>query len=101
MNEQKILSMLGLATKAGKIITGEDGCLNAIRSGKARLVLLATDASQNTQKKFTDKTTYYKTPLVSIFSKDQMAMAIGKQNRVTLVLTDEGFAKSIQKLIDN
>jgi len=91
--------MLGLATKAGKIITGEDACVNTIRSGKATLVLVATDASENTKKKFNDKAAYYKVSLLSIFTKDQLAKATGKQNRATVVLTDEGFTKSIQKLI--
>jgi len=99
MNEKKILSMLGLATKAGKIITGEDACVNAIRSGKATLVFVAADASAGTRKKFTDKTTYYKVPILTVFTKEQLQGATGKQNRASIVLADEGFTKSIQKLI--
>lgn len=48
----KALSRLGLATRAGKLISGEEIVLKAIRSGEAKLVLLAGDASDNTRKKF-------------------------------------------------
>jgi len=100
-NDERLLGMIGLAMKAGKIITGEDGCEKAIRSGKAHLVLVATDASENTKKKFTDKTNFYKVPLHSLFTKETMAQAIGKQNRATIVIADDGFAKSMSKLIIN
>lgn len=100
-NEKKLLSLIGLAKKAGKIITGEDGCETAIRSGQATLVLVATDASNNTKKKFTNKTTFYKVPLYSIFTKDEMSEAIGAQNRATIVVADAGFTKSMLSLISH
>jgi len=98
-NDAKILSLLSLAMKAGFITTGEDSCTDAIRTGKAHLVLVATDASNNTKKKFTNKTTSYKVPLISLFTKDAQSRAIGKDNRTTLALTNKGFAENIQKII--
>ena len=49
-----ILSMLGLAQKAGRIASGEFATEKAVRSGRANLILLTEDASANTQKKITD-----------------------------------------------
>ncbi|WP_179193713.1 ribosomal L7Ae/L30e/S12e/Gadd45 family protein, partial [Bacillus sp. S1-R5C1-FB] len=49
-------SFLGLAHRARKIISGEELVLKAVRSGKAKLVLLSEDASVNTTKRITDKT---------------------------------------------
>lgn len=46
----KTLSYLGLAMRAGKIVTGDEAVLKAVRSSEARLVVLAGDASDNTQK---------------------------------------------------
>jgi len=92
--------MLGLAKKAGKLITGEDGCLAAIRGGKAKLVLVATDASDNTKKRFADKTSFYGVPMYSLFDKEMVAAYIGMHNRATLVLTDPGFVAKISSLID-
>jgi len=99
-NEKQILSMLALAKKAGKIITGEDGCVKAIRSGAAKLVLVATDASDNTKKKFADKTSYYNVPIHSLFDKEMVSAHIGMNNRATLVITDTGFVTKILELIE-
>ena len=50
----KALSMIGLATKAGKIASGEFAVESAVRKGKACLVIIASDASDNTKKSFND-----------------------------------------------
>ena len=59
MSIRKELSLLGLAAKAGKVVSGEFATENAVKSGKAFLVLTAEDASNNTRKKFNDMCTYY------------------------------------------
>ena len=55
MNKQKALNMLGLAMRAGKLITGEEMTINEIRKRKVNLVIVTIDASENTQKKVSDK----------------------------------------------
>ena len=62
MSIRKELSLLGLAAKAGKVVSGEFATENAVKSGKAFLVLTAEDASNNTRKKFNDMCTYYEVP---------------------------------------
>ena len=52
MKQNKVLSMLGLATKAGKISSGEFSTEKEIKTGYAALVIVAEDASDNTKKKF-------------------------------------------------
>ena len=47
----KILSLIGLATKAGRCISGETMTESETKSGKAKLVIVASDASENTKKK--------------------------------------------------
>jgi len=44
---------------AGGIITGVDSVIGAVRGGKAKFVLIASDASDRTKKQITDKCTYY------------------------------------------
>ena len=61
MNKQKALNMLGLAMRAGKLITGEEMTINEIRKRKVNLVIVTIDASENTQKKVSDKSKYYQT----------------------------------------
>ena len=52
MARDKVLSLIGLAMKAGQVVSGEFSVEKCIKSGKAKLVIIATDASENTKKKF-------------------------------------------------
>jgi len=88
------LNALSLAFRAGKVLSG-DRVLPAIRNKQAKLVLLANDASDNTKKKYRDKTTYYNIPLLEQQSSLELSMAIGKNNRNYLAVTDDNFAKMI------
>ena len=65
IEQRKALNLLGLARKAGKLTTGQDLVLAAIRSGKAKVVLMANDCGQSTQKKFTDKCKSYDVALTT------------------------------------
>lgn len=96
-NDQKALNLLGLAQRAGKLLSGESLVLEAVRKKEARLVVLATDASKNTQKQFLNKCEYYDIPLNVHFSRDSISLAVGK-DRTVCAFTDNGFAQSFQKL---
>lgn len=98
MNKQP-LSGLGLAMRAGKLVTGDEIVMKAIRSAEARLVIVAKDASANTQKKFRDKCGTYKVPLMIGFDRERLGSSVGKPERVVLALTDQGFADMIRKAI--
>ncbi|MED4958483.1 ribosomal L7Ae/L30e/S12e/Gadd45 family protein [Paenibacillus macerans] len=95
----KALSGLGLAMRAGKLVTGDEVVLKAIRSAEAKLVIVAGDASANTQKKYRDKCGTYKVPLMVGFDRDVLGSSVGKPERVVLALTDQGFADMVRKAI--
>ena len=46
----KVLSLIGLAMKAGKCVSGETMTESETKSGKAKFVIVAGDASENTKK---------------------------------------------------
>ncbi len=98
---KKFISLLSLAQKAGFIVTGEEQCEKAISSGKGKLIILATDASDNTKKKFRNKSIYYKVPIRILSDRDTLSKAIGKNNRPTLVIIDDRFATQLSNLIDS
>ena len=54
MNKQKVSNLLGLAQRAGKIISGEELVIKSVQEGKTCLVFLADDAAPNLTKKITD-----------------------------------------------
>ena len=95
----KGLSMLGLATKAGKTVSGEFSVEKAVKENRAYLVIVAEEASDNTKKKFTNMCTFYKVPLFFYGNKDTLGSATGKITRTSVAVTDEGFATAIQKKI--
>ena len=45
------ISLVGLAAKAGKVVSGEFATEKAVKTQKAFLVIIAQDASENTRKK--------------------------------------------------
>ena len=99
MKQDRILSLLGLAQKAGKIASGEFSTEESVKRGKSYCIIVATDASDNTRKNFTDMGNYYQVPVYIYGNKETIGKAIGKQFRASLSVNDEGFAKSIEKLI--
>lgn len=96
----RALSQLGLAMRAGKVVTGDEIVLKAIRSSEAKLVILAGDASDNTTKKFRDKCGSYNIPLVIGFDRESLGTSVGKPERVVLAVTDQGFAEIISKKME-
>ena len=59
----KTLSMISLATKAGKTLSGEFLTEKEVKEGRAHLVIIAGDASANTKKKFQNMCDFYKVPI--------------------------------------
>ena len=96
MKPDKVLSMLGLAAKAGAIASGEFSTEKSVKEGKAFLVIVAKDASDNTKKHFRDMTTFYEVPMYEYADKAMLGHAIGKEFRASLAVNSENFATSIE-----
>lgn len=97
----KALSALGMAMRAGKLVTGDETVLKAVRGGKVRLVIVAEDASDNTKKKYRDKCATYGVPLEEAFDRAALGAAIGKEERVLVGIADAGFAALVRKHLSN
>lgn len=96
MKPDKVLSMLGIAAKAGGIASGEFSTEKAVKEGKAFLVIVAADASENTKKSFRNMTDFYEVPMYLYGDKDTLGHFIGKEFRASLAVTNEGLAHSIE-----
>lgn len=96
----KALSLISLATKAGKTASGEFCTEKEVKSGKAELVIVAQDASDNTKQKFKNMCEFYEVPIYFYGDKDTLGHAMGKEFRASLAVTDLGFAKGIIKHLD-
>lgn len=100
MKLTKALSMISLATKAGKTASGEFSTEKEVKTGYAELVIVATDASENTKKKFKNMCEFYEVPVYFYGDKETLGHAMGKEFRASLAVTDQGFAKGIMKHIE-
>ncbi len=100
MKNNKALSMIGLATRAGKVAAGEFSVETAIKKREAHLVIIAEDASENTKKQFRDMGNYRKIPVCFYGNKESLGLCTGRGYRASIAITDAGFANTIKKLID-
>ena len=96
----KLKSLLGFAQKGGKLISGEESVLKAIKSNKIKLLLIASDSSKNTKDRYLNQVVYYNVPYKeTILTKEEIGCSIGKVQRSAVAIVDEGFAKAILNLV--
>ena len=100
MKNDKVLSTLSIAAKAGKVLSGEFSVEKAVKTYSAFLVVVSTDASERTKKNFTDMCTYYDVPIRFYADKESLGHFIGKEFRASLCVVDEGLANSVMEKID-
>ena len=93
---KKMAGLLGLAARARKLASG-DAVLQAVRQNKAKLVLLSTDCSRNSQKKIQDICRFYGVVCIVDGTVDELSAALGQPHRIAVAVLDEGFARSMQK----
>ena len=97
----RVLSHLSLAAKAGRVKSGETGAAQAIRSGQGFLVVVASDASENTRKKFRNMAEWYEVPYAEYADRASIGHVIGKEYRSAVVITDEGLSNLICSALKN
>ena len=101
MKTNKVYSLLGLAKRAGRTASGEFSTEKEVKSGRAALVIVAQDASDNTKKKFRNMCEFYQVPVYFYGTKDELGHSMGLEMRSSMALLDEGFAKSVEKHLYN
>ena len=92
----KILGYLGIARKGGYLATGEENSGAAVRSGGARVLMLASDASDNAVSRAKGFVRGGKTPLITLpFTKEELSEATGQNGCSMVALTDVGLASAV------
>ncbi len=99
----RALSMIGLCKKAGRLTFGVPLVCDAVREGRAELVIYAAGASENSVKRVCDKCRSYEANVTSLdVSPDVLGKAIGRPSAVAAVgITDKGFAEAIVKILNS
>lgn len=102
MNSQKIINLLTICRKAGKLVTGFDVSLNAVQNGLSRCILIASNTSPKTLK----EVNYYlkKENLIDTVKVLNIPLTIQdvshyiNVNAGVIAICDSGFSKSFEKL---
>ena len=95
---EKTLNLLGLMRKANAIAVGEANTGGAVRAGKAKLLLLAADASDNARSRVRGFTHGRDIVTVTLpFTKDVIAAHVGVSGCAMAAITDIGFANAFMK----
>ncbi len=92
----KVYSYLGLARRAGQVVSGEQAVLGAVKRGQVALVLIAVDASSNTSRKFSSLAQNHNVSCLVYGDKDLYGQAIGQSPRAVLGVLDRNFANVIR-----
>lgn len=100
INNKKICGMIGLATKAGKIVAGTEACLQEIEKHNIKLLILATNTSERTKNIFKQQCKQYKVQMCEILTIDEISNSIGRANKAVIGIKDKGFAQAINKIIN-
>ncbi len=98
--KDKVLSFLGLAARGRNLVSGEFSTEKAVKERKAELVIVSSDASDNTKKMFANMCAYYQTPIYFYGTRETLGNAVGKEIRASVAVTDKGLADGIMKRLE-
>ncbi|MGI6040128.1 MAG: hypothetical protein GX257_09580 [Clostridiales bacterium] len=101
MKQDSILPFLGLAFRGRNLVWGEKTVLTAIRDKVARVVLVASDASENTVSRITHRASERGIPVFELISnKAELGASLGKGACASVAITDAGIALSVLEKLD-
>lgn len=101
MKKSKIESYLGLARRAGKIVSGYQTCIHTISKKDIKLLIVAADTSENTKQKFSFLCEKYNVPFREFGDTAGLSQMTGLRERGIHGIADKNFAEVIIKEIDN
>ena len=94
-----IFSLLGLAQKSNRLVSGQNVVEKAIRKRKVYLVIVSEDASDNTKERFKSICVSKNIPIVFWGTSGELGSAIGKNYRRIIGVIDKGFSISLRNLL--
>ena len=92
-DKEKCLGVLGLASRAGKIVSGMDAVLENIKSKKINLVIIASDASEKTKENVKYVCTNNGISVIEFSTIEEISLSIGKKNKAIIGIKDKNFSK--------
>lgn len=97
----KVLNLISIATKAGKVKTGEFLTTKTLQEGLAYLVIIATDTSEKSTKRLIGISENYGCRAVVYGTKETLGKFTGKKEKSVIAICDKGLSDAIIKKIEN
>ena len=97
----RILSLLGFAKKAGKLVTGTNAVLRSILYGDAYIVIVTKDAGNSVKDKFKRLCLENDVKFYVFGNEQDFERATGEKNKVIYSVVEAGFSNKLIELIDS
>lgn len=93
----KVLQMIGMAKRAGKLATGEMFSKEAIKKGESKLIIIASDISKTSEKSIVNACEYYDVSYIKYADKEKLGKITGGGEKAVVSVNDSGFRDAIMK----
>lgn len=100
-SRKKMLSYMGFAAKARKIINGYNTCIFTMEKGKVKLLIISEDLADNSKKKMISAANKFNVEYRIFGDSNEMSHMTGTDGKGIFGITDENFANVISKEIDH
>ena len=100
MLSNKLSGYLGFAARARMISTGYNTALFLISRRKAKLIIIAEDASEGTKDKISGKARSCGSECIVFGTSEELSRITGSSQSMVFTVTDKNFAKTISGEID-
>lgn len=98
--QDKSLGLLSISRKGGNIVLGEEQVGSLARAGRARLVILASDAGPHTVRRARSFVSGTQQPVLSLrYSKDELGDALGTTACAIAAISDVRLAQAFVKTL--
>lgn len=91
--------LLGLAERAGALVSGVDKVREGIRSGRIRFVIVARDASRNSRGKVIPLLEAERVKWVERYDRAGLGRMVGREALSVVGVTDASFASRLESLL--
>ena len=92
----RISGYLALANKAGKVVSGSDAVMDALRKGAVGVLFIASDSSESTRRRFETTAERGSVPRCALFDQISLGALLGKEQRGIVAVNDGGFVDAIR-----
>lgn len=96
--KERLLGMLGLCIRARRAVCGTVNVCEALKAGKVKLVVTASDNSAATEKRLFDRAGFYKVKIIKTnLTSAEIGAATGKSIVAAMAINDESMASAVEK----